>query len=34
MDSLTEDEKESYENQKLCHICQKEFCTDNNNKEM
>ena len=34
MDPLTEDEKESYENQKLCHICEKEFCTDNNNKEM
>ena len=34
MDPLTEDEKESYENQKPCHICQKEFCTDNNNKEM
>ena len=30
MDPLTEDEKESYENQKLCHICEKEFCTDNN----
>ena len=34
MDPLTEDEKESYENQKLCHICEQEFCTDNNNKEM
>ena len=34
MDLLTEDEKESYKNQKLCHICEKEFCTDNNNKEM
>ena len=34
MDPLTEDEKEPYENQKLCHICGKEFCTDNNNKEM
>ena len=35
MDPVTEDEKESYENQKLCHISQKEFCTDNNNnKEM
>ena len=34
MDPLTEDEKESYENQKLCHICEKEFCADNNNKEM
>ena len=34
MDPLTEKEKESYENQKLCHICEKEFFTDNNNKEM
>ena len=34
MDPLTEDEKESYENQKLCHICEQEFCTDNNDKEM
>ena len=33
MDSLTEEEKESNENQELWHICQKEFCTDNN-KEM
>ena len=30
MDPLTEEEKESYKNQKLCHICEKEFCTDNN----
>ena len=34
MDPLTEDKEESYENQKLCHICEKKFCTDNNNKEM
>ena len=33
MDLLTEEEKESYKNQELCHICEKEFCTDNN-KEM
>ena len=33
MDLLTEEEKESYKNQKLCNICEKEFCTDNN-KEM
>ena len=33
MDLLTEEEKESYENQELCHICDKEYCTDNN-KEM
>ena len=30
MDPLTEEEKESYKNQELCHICEKEFCTDNN----
>ena len=29
MDSLTEEEKESYKNQQLCHICEKEFFTDN-----
>ena len=35
MIALTEEEKESYKNQVLCHICDKEFCTDNNNnKEM
>ena len=33
MDPLTEEEKESYKNQQLCDICEKEFCTDNN-KEM
>ena len=33
MDPLTEKEKESYKNEKLCHICEKEFCTDDN-KEM
>ena len=33
MIALTEEEKESYENQQLCHICDKEFYTDNN-KEM
>ena len=32
MDPLTEEEEESYKNQELCHICEKEFCTDN--KEM
>ena len=32
MDPLTEDEKESYENQELCHICDKEFYTNNNLK--
>ena len=30
---LNEEEKESYENQQLCHICDKEFYI-NNNKEM
>ena len=33
MIALTEEEKESYENEQLCHICDKEFYTDNN-KEM
>ena len=33
MDPLTEEEKESYKNQQLCHICQKEFCADINNDE-
>ena len=32
-DPLTEEEKESYKNEELCYICEKEFCTDNN-KEM
>ena len=30
MIAFTEEEKESYENEQLCHICDKEFCTDNN----
>ena len=30
---LTNEEKESYENQKNCHICGKEFCTDKNNEK-
>ena len=29
---LTDKEKETYENQKLFHICEKEFCTDKNSK--
>ena len=29
----TNEEKESYENQKNCHICEKEFCTDKNNEK-
>ena len=31
---LTDEEKESYENQKICHICEKEFCTHKNNNEL
>ena len=30
---LTEEEKESYENQKICHICEKEFSTDHKDKK-
>ena len=30
---LTDEEKESYENQDVCHICEKEFCTNKNNKK-
>ena len=30
----TDKEKEFYENQKICHICEKEFYTDKNNKEL
>ena len=30
---LTDKEKQSYENQKICHICEKKICTDKNNKE-
>ena len=33
MDPLTEEEKESYKNQQLCHICDKEFCTNNESDE-
>ena len=33
MDPLTEAEEESCKNQELCHICEKELCTDNS-KEM
>ena len=33
MIALTDNEKESNENQKICHIYEKEFCTDKNNKE-
>ena len=34
MTPLTDEEKESYENQEICHICEKEFCTDENDKEL
>ena len=30
---LANEEKESYENQKVCYICEKEFCTDKNIKK-
>ena len=30
---LTNEEKEPYENQEICHICEKEFCTDKDNKQ-
>ena len=30
---LTNEEKESDENQENCHICGKEFCTDKNNEK-
>ena len=30
---LTNEEKESYENQYVCYICEKEFCTNKNNKK-
>ena len=33
MISLTNEEKDTHENQKNCYICKKEFCTDKNNKE-
>ena len=29
---LTDKGKESYENQEICYICEKEFCTDENNE--
>ena len=33
MIQLTDEEKETHENQKLCHICEREFCADENNKK-
>ena len=29
---LTDEEKEFYEKQEVCHICEEEFCTDKNGK--
>ena len=31
---LTYEEKKSYENQEICHICEKELCTDKDNKKV
>ena len=33
MISLIDEEKESHENQKICHICEKEFSADNKDKK-
>ena len=30
---LTNKQKESYQNQEICYICEKEFCKDENNKK-
>ena len=30
---LTAKEEESYENQEICHICEKEFCMGKDNKK-
>ena len=30
---LTDEEKEAHENSEVCYICEKEFCTDEDNKE-
>ena len=30
---LTDKEKQAYENQKICYICEQEFCMDENNKK-
>ena len=32
--SLTDKENKSYEMQKICHICKKGFCTDENEKKI
>ena len=31
--ALTDEEKETYENQKICYICEQEFCMNENNKK-
>ena len=31
---LTDEESRSYEMKRTCHICKKEFCTDENEKKM
>ena len=31
---LTKEEKESYEKQQICYICQEEFCANKNKKEL
>ena len=31
---LTDEEKKSHENQKICHICEREFSTDNKDKKI
>ena len=33
MMSWTDEEKQSYENQEVCYIWEKEFCTDEENKK-
>ena len=33
MISLTYEEKVFYENQEICHICEKELCTNGDNKK-
>ena len=30
---LTDEEKETHENQKICYICEQEFCMNENNKK-
>ena len=29
----TDEERETHENQEICYVCEKEFCTDQNNKK-